>query len=372
MTMERYQGGMIAVEPAVMREVVAGNIAGLTAAQQTEYMLAVCNSLGLNPLVKPLEFIDFPARRGEPAKTVLYPNATAVNMLIDREALSVDYSDVHEDPERDIMIQWCYITNGKRQGKDFAALPISREEWQNQNGKNVRTGRKIPLDGEAWANQLMKLTTKARRRAVLAFCGLPSVFGGSESDARDADDAIVGEARIVDTTTGEVTAGDALPVLEATEAPATPPTAGEIEDLPKPKREPRAAKAAANTDEQVNAVPAGGEKPWEVLVAKAAADFSWDSQKCLTVLGHRTWPAAMSADPGKTTKDKLNGLWLRLLPIFDAESWQEPEPRPEAEKDLDTVGPPAGEEGHPNTPETPNTPEEVAAQVAETQDDLPF
>ena len=161
MSMERYQGGMISVAPEVMREVVAGNIAGLSAAQQTEYMLAVCNSLGLNPLVKPMEFIDFPARRGEPAKTVLYPNAIAVNMLIDRESLSVDYSEVHEEPDRDIMIQWCYITDGRRQGKDFAALPISREEWQYQKaGKTSGLEESFPLEGEAWAKSVDEARNK--------------------------------------------------------------------------------------------------------------------------------------------------------------------------------------------------------------------
>ena len=433
MSMERYQGGMIAVEPAVMREVVAGNIAGLTAAQQTEYMLAVCHSLGLNPLVRPFEFISFPARRGEPAKTILYPGITAINMLIDRHSISVDYSDIHEEPDRDIMIQWCYVTDGKRQGKDFAALPMFRDEWKNEGGKNVRTGRKILLDGEAWANQLMKLATKARRRAVLAFCGLPSVFGGSDQDASDADDAIAGESRIVDMTTGEVTAGDALPVLEATEAPATPELSGPGLPLYEAEAQPPTAQTQPETQEQP-------KEPWPVRLVRKYAEppYNLSEADCLAILGVESWDewvknggtagganaaladyfagsveeaepepeteAAKAPDPAGpsqaeaeealedcvweefkyTRQDIFNALsaatgtvitswadWstlgftLAYAYQMVAAAYREAN-RPEAEKDLDAVGPPAGEDGHPGSAA------EVISDVLETQDDLPF
>ena len=317
MSMERYQGGMISVAPEVMREVVAGNIAGLSAAQQTEYMLAVCASLGLNPLVKPMEFIEFPSRRGEPAKTVLYPNATAINILIDRESLSVDYSEVHEEPDRDIMIQWCYVTDGRRTGKDFGALPMSREEWQYQNGKNVKTGRKLPLEGEAWANQKMKLVTKARRRAVLAFCGLPSVFGGSDQDASDADDAIAGESRIVDMTTGEVTAGDALPALEATNAPATPELSGPGLPLYEAEAQPLTAQTQPDeTQEQP-------KEPWPVrLVRKyASPPYNLSEADCLAILGVESW------DEWAKNGGTAGGASAALADHF-AGTWQEDKPRP--------------------------------------------
>ena len=434
MSMERYQGGMITVAPEVMREVVAGNIAGLTAAQQTEYMLAVCSSLGLNPLVKPMEFISFPSRRGEPAKTVLYPGVTAINMLIDRHTLSIDYSDVHEEPERDIMIQWCYVTDGRRTGKDFGALPMSREEWQYQNGKNVRTGRKLPLEGEAWANQKMKLVTKARRRAVLAFCGLPSVFGGSDQDASDADDAIAGESRIVDMTTGEVTAGDALPVLEATNAPGTPELSGPGLPLYEVEAQPPTAQSQPDeTHEQP-------KEPWPVRLVRKYSEppYHLSEADCLAILGVESWDewaknggtatgansaladyfagsveeadpepeteAAKGPDPAGpsqaeaeevledrvweefkyTRQDIFNALsaatgtvitsWAAWSTLgftlayayqMIAADYREAN-RTEAEKNLDSIFPPAGEDGHPSSAA------EVISDVLETQDDLPF
>lgn len=164
----------IAISGDIMQEVMGGNLERLTPAQRVELHNAVCASVGLNPLTHPFDFIHFPARRGEAAKTILYPNATAFSQLTAMHKLSIDFSPLHEDQERGLMIQWCSVTDGVRAAKDMAVIST---EGRRQDGSTYK------LTGQAYGDAMMKVMTKARRRAVSAFCGLPlNGFGGGEDD----------------------------------------------------------------------------------------------------------------------------------------------------------------------------------------------
>ena len=147
------------VSDSTMVHVVgSGDLAGLSPGQKVEYYNAVCLSTGLNPLTKPFDFISFKG------KVVLYPNRNCVDQLVSMQELSVDYSNVHEDLERKLVIQWATVSSPGRSLKDMAVLSTQEADKQ---------GKLHDLTGQDYGNLLMKLLTKCRRRAVLAFSGLP-------------------------------------------------------------------------------------------------------------------------------------------------------------------------------------------------------
>ena len=255
MTSEITKRDEASLSGAIMQEVMGGNLERLTPAQRVELHNAVCHSVGLNPLTHPFDFISFPARGNEPAKTILYPNATAFSQLTSMHKLSIDYSDIHEDQERGLIIQWCTVTDGQRTGKDMGVLSTTGRR---------KDGSEYQLTGQAYADAMMKVMTKARRRAISAFSGMPlNGFGGDGETERDPLDG----ARIVDVSTGEI--------LERP-APAS-----------LPEREP--AYAVERAPEPVpfdpQTVPQGGLAKLQAAVA--GEGLEWGS--FLAILGVTDW-----------------------------------------------------------------------------------
>ena len=196
------------VSDATMVQVVgSGDLAALSPAHKVEYYNAVCRSTGLNPLTKPFDFLTFKGR------TVLYPNRNCVDQLVGMKGLSVDYSEVHEDKERKLVIQWATVGSGGRSLKDVAIL--STQETDKQ-------GKVYDITGQDYGNLLMKLLTKCRRRAVLAFCGLP--YDGVTLDDEGAIKA--GVVQITTPTDAEL--ADLAPVAELLEAVSVDTSTGEI------------------------------------------------------------------------------------------------------------------------------------------------
>ena len=177
----------------------------------------MCESIGLNPMSMPFEYI---AMRGpnNTTKLVLYPSRNCADQLAEKHNLSWDFSDVHEDTDRGVAIVWCHIkAPSGRTGKDFGIVSLTG--YSRENGK-------FPLTGDMYNNALLKLHTKARRRAVLAFQGL----GYNDASENNLDileaqhqPVVVIESQQVDTGTGEIV-GYTPPELEAgTEPEQMPP-----------------------------------------------------------------------------------------------------------------------------------------------------
>ena len=124
-----------------------GNLASLNAAQRVEYMTRVCESLGLNPLTKPFEFISLNG------KLVMYAKRDCTEQL--RKIHGVSISILSRE-----VVEGVYVVTVRaqdktgRQDESIGAVPIQG------------------LQGEAKANALMKCETKAKRRVTLSVCGL--------------------------------------------------------------------------------------------------------------------------------------------------------------------------------------------------------
>jgi len=150
------------IESAAIEQVLAyGDLTKLSSSQRTAYYTRVCESLGLNPLTRPFEFINlsgklvFYARRDCTDQLRNINNVTV--RIVSREKLGEDMY---------VVTAQATLPNG-RADESTGAVPIAR------------------LQGEALANALMKAETKAKRRVTLSICGL-SVLDESELEGAQA------------------------------------------------------------------------------------------------------------------------------------------------------------------------------------------
>lgn len=153
------------------RVIIEGDLSALTNEQRVEYYGAVCNSIGLNPLTKPFEYIKLNGR------LTLYALKGATEQLAQIHNVSVKLSEP-------IFANGCYIVRAT------AVDPSNREA--TATGVVAIEG----LKGEALANAMMKAETKAHRRAVLRHQGL-GMLDESEAESLPAS-AYVHEAQVVD------------------------------------------------------------------------------------------------------------------------------------------------------------------------------
>lgn len=126
---------------------IKGDLTSLTPEQRGNYYLKVCDSVGLNPLTKPFEYITLNN------KLVLYALRACTDQLRGIHKVSVE--ELVETEREGVFIVTAKVRNGEgRTDVAKGAVSISN------------------LKGEALANALMKAETKAKRRATLSICGL--------------------------------------------------------------------------------------------------------------------------------------------------------------------------------------------------------
>lgn len=126
---------------------IKGDLSKLTPEERSMYYMKVCDSMGLNPLTKPFEFIVLNG------KMMLYALRGATDQL--RSVNKVSVEELTETEREGVFIVTAKVRNGEGR-TDIAKGAV-----------NI-TG----LKGEALANALMKAETKAKRRATLSICGL--------------------------------------------------------------------------------------------------------------------------------------------------------------------------------------------------------
>jgi len=127
--------------------VIKGDLKGLNPQQKVEYYNYRCNQAGLDPAAKPFDLLVLNG------KEILYANASATQQLTGKRNLS------HQITGRELVdgvyCVFCRVSSPDGQStENMGAVPIEG------------------LKGEAKANAMLKATTKAIRRTVLAHCGL--------------------------------------------------------------------------------------------------------------------------------------------------------------------------------------------------------
>lgn len=133
---------------AIVEQVMLqGNLKALAPEQKIEYYAKVCESLGLNPLTKPFEYITLNG------KEVLYATKACTEQLRLNRKVSIKIADRQT-------INGVYV--------------VTAEAKDNEGREDSATGA-VSIDGlkgDALANAFMKAETKAKRRVTLSICGL--------------------------------------------------------------------------------------------------------------------------------------------------------------------------------------------------------
>lgn len=126
---------------------IGGDLSKLTPDQRVAYYNHTCESLGLNPLTKPFEYIRLNG------KETLYAKRDCTDQL--RKIHGVSIKIVSRDRIEDLLVVTAQasLTSG-RFDESVAAVAVGS------------------LKGEALANAMMKAETKAKRRVTLSICGL--------------------------------------------------------------------------------------------------------------------------------------------------------------------------------------------------------
>ena len=141
----------------IAKVLLGGDLAQLTPQQKISYYRSVCDSLGLNPLTQPFEYLRLSGRE------VLYAKRNCTDQLRHAHHISVTITARE-------LVEDCYVVTAR------ASFP---------NGRHDESIGAVPiagLKGESRSNAMMKAETKAKRRVTLSLVGL-STLDESEVDS---------------------------------------------------------------------------------------------------------------------------------------------------------------------------------------------
>jgi len=267
----------IAKDPqTVLHEVVVkGDLSSLSERDRTQYYVAVCNSVGLNPLTKPLEYIKLNG------KLVLYARKDATDQL--RQIHGVSIEKVEEREADGALIVVAYARNAQGRGDvdvGGVSLVYPRRFRDPEDGKwknHPRAGQR--LDPEDYANALMKATTKAKRRVTLSICGLGIL---DESEIR-ADESAIADVNVSEWRKPEVPSSAApAAVTDGTDGSGSTvqdliPPAPEIATIAIPAFDadqvPQAVKAKIG-EACLKSIKDGGNQVWDAALGWARKSYA--------------------------------------------------------------------------------------------------
>lgn len=162
------------------KTLIGGDLSKLSPQERVQYYLRTCESLGLNPLTKPFEYITLNG------KLTLYAKRDCTDQLRKSNNISIKITSRES-------LNGVYIVVAQ------ASTPDGRID-ESTGAVSIEN-----LKGDALANALMKAETKAKRRATLSICGLGMM---------DETETETTPARYVDvnTETGEIIDTHTTPV----------------------------------------------------------------------------------------------------------------------------------------------------------------
>ncbi len=175
----------VAPPPSTIEDVlIRGDLSKLTEKQRTEYYMRVCQSVGLNPLTRPFDYLVLNG------KLQLYARRDACDQLRQIHGISIDLPS--EEFKNGIYTVHARASNKDgRHDEDLGAVSFPEN-----------------FKGDAAANAILKAVTKAKRRVTLSICGLGFL---DETEVETIPSAKPIEPIEHDSQTGEVTEGRTLP-----------------------------------------------------------------------------------------------------------------------------------------------------------------
>jgi hypothetical protein len=159
---------MVQDEAQLMESVLlGGDLSKLSPAQRVSYYRQVCDSLGLNPLTKPFDYIQLNN------KLTLYAKKDAADQLRKINSVSIDDVDITETEKQ-------FIVKVKGHDRD------------GRTDVEVGVVNKTDMRGDT-ANAQMKAVTKGKRRLTLSLCGLGWLDETEVQTIPDAQPVMVAE-----------------------------------------------------------------------------------------------------------------------------------------------------------------------------------
>lgn len=174
---------------AIEKVLMEGDLKGLSPDQRVTYYNRVCETIGLNPLTRPFDYLNLNG------KLTLYARKDATEQL--RKIRGVSIVALTSEVKEGI-----YIVQATAQDKD-GRIDQSTGAVSIEN-----------IKGEMKANAIMKAETKAKRRVTLSICGLGWM---DESEIESVPQAQYVQ---VDQSTGEIMTRNQPPRLVKNNAPA--------------------------------------------------------------------------------------------------------------------------------------------------------
>ena len=124
-----------------------GDLSVLKPNEKLSYYKSVCESVGLNPLTKPFEFIKLNG------KEVLYATRACTDQLRFVHKVSIELTS-------------------KQKMDNLYVVSAKATDSTGRTDESTGAVDLTNLKGDALANAMMKAETKAKRRATLSICGL--------------------------------------------------------------------------------------------------------------------------------------------------------------------------------------------------------
>lgn len=134
---------------------LGGDLSKLTPAERLSYYNAICDSMQLNPLTRPFEYIVLNG------KLVLYARKDCTEQLRKRDNVSVSITAREH-------VEGVYVVTAR--ATIYGDSPLGQVALRSDESIGA-----VPLEnlkGEAKANAMMKAETKAKRRVTLSISGL--------------------------------------------------------------------------------------------------------------------------------------------------------------------------------------------------------
>ena len=171
-------------DAALEKVIVQGRLEHLTPKERLLYYKTLCESLGLNPLTRPFEYLLLDG------KLTLYARRDATDQL--RRLHQVSITIVSRERLDDIYVVTARATTPDgRTDEAIGAVSLLKKEmvWDpeqynpktGKKGTYVWTGKMLPLVADELANAIMRAETKAKRRVALSIVGL-GILDESELD----------------------------------------------------------------------------------------------------------------------------------------------------------------------------------------------
>jgi len=154
-------------DAALEQVIIGGDLSKLSPSQRVQYYRIVCESLGLNPLTKPFDYIVLNG------KLTLYAKKDATDQLRSIKGVSIDDVDL------------------KEVGDNFI-VKVKGHDSSGRSDVEIGVVRKSDMQGNT-ANAQMKAVTKAKRRLTLSLCGLGWLDETEVETIPDAKPVVVSE-----------------------------------------------------------------------------------------------------------------------------------------------------------------------------------